>query len=513
MRRTAQVVSSSTKGTKLPAQGLLLGIDGGTTKTRQDDSPSGQEPSADLLAPKLILSSKEGFEEEAERANEAPIHSGQATNVLSTKDNSPSNKLNMMAGGGMKATLVTLHGESHRIELVKERKCGEPTLRASTGTTDRNSGQDTAAETDRHAGQVKLKGPLDIQKFRFSTNPDKLQAIFKSYNLHDCLLCHGDLSPLGLIGERLRKKYMTTLEAYNGRVVNDIVFNEHTHIVSVFKDYLIYDDTNEFLRRYYTAAESSERLPKVFEYYDKYTRIFPNYNVLNENKHLFKNIERKQRLIDQQQQIASVSRKKSSLRHWEETSDISQKILTTGFLNVVNAAESGTLMQDASLVSVQSGAKNTPSFAAESTIEKVADNEHDVTITPNMNLQELVAKIAARDSMITVIAKPTINKQHQCGELLDGLQGKKMLGTMAMTSQPKAIHIGRSISRANPVRGNSIGRPTTRDRRTSGQLGSSGRASSVPPLLPVASTCTRNPLSPTFGQKQLSTRLLANTHS
>jgi len=30
---------------------------------------------------------------------------------------------------------------------------------------------------------------------------------------------------------------------------NDIVYNEKSHIVAVFKDYLIYDDTSEFLKR------------------------------------------------------------------------------------------------------------------------------------------------------------------------------------------------------------------------------------------------------------------------
>lgn len=32
--------------------------------------------------------------------------------------------------------------------------------------------------------------------------------------------------------------------------VNDIVFNEKSHVVAVFKDYLIYDDEAEFLKRY-----------------------------------------------------------------------------------------------------------------------------------------------------------------------------------------------------------------------------------------------------------------------
>jgi ABC-type arginine transport system ATPase subunit len=33
------------------------------------------------------------------------------------------------------------------------------------------------------------------------------------------------------------------------KTANDIVYNEKSHIVSVFKDYLIYDDSSEFLKR------------------------------------------------------------------------------------------------------------------------------------------------------------------------------------------------------------------------------------------------------------------------
>ena len=33
------------------------------------------------------------------------------------------------------------------------------------------------------------------------------------------------------------------------KTANDIVYNEKSHIVAVFKDYLIYDDSSEFLKR------------------------------------------------------------------------------------------------------------------------------------------------------------------------------------------------------------------------------------------------------------------------
>lgn len=71
------------------------------------------------------------------------------------------------------------------------------------------------------------------------------------------------------------------------------MYNENRHIVSVFKDYLIFDDFSEYLKRYYRRDEVKDRLPKVFEFYDKYSKVFPNYVVIPENKYMFKNIERK----------------------------------------------------------------------------------------------------------------------------------------------------------------------------------------------------------------------------
>lgn len=40
------------------------------------------------------------------------------------------------------------------------------------------------------------------------------------------------------------------------KIINDIIYNEQTNVVSVFKDYLIFDDISEFLKRFYMVAEA-----------------------------------------------------------------------------------------------------------------------------------------------------------------------------------------------------------------------------------------------------------------
>ena len=86
------------------------------------------------------------------------------------------------------------------------------------------------------------------------------------------------------------------------KFVNNIIFNEQIRIVAIFKDHLIYDDDSEFLKRYYYLDESIVKIKKVCEFYDEFSKIFPNYTTLRESKFMYKNIKRKQKLIDNLQE-------------------------------------------------------------------------------------------------------------------------------------------------------------------------------------------------------------------
>ena len=77
-------------------------------------------------------------------------------------------------------------------------------------------------------------------------------------------------------------------------IINNIVYHENFSYSSIIKDYLISDDLSEFLKL---------RLPKFYEYYETYSRIYPNYTSLPEAKFIYKNIHKKQKMIDLQQAI------------------------------------------------------------------------------------------------------------------------------------------------------------------------------------------------------------------
>jgi hypothetical protein len=92
------------------------------------------------------------------------------------------------------------------------------------------------------------------------------------------------------------KKY-----SYNSILIYNLMTNQKSHIVTLFKDFLIISDNIEFLRKYYKINEIKKRLKKLFEYYEETSFIFPNYTPLKESKYIYNNIIKKQKIIDEQQ--------------------------------------------------------------------------------------------------------------------------------------------------------------------------------------------------------------------
>ncbi len=116
-----------------------------------------------------------------------------------------------------------------------------------------------------------------------------------------------NIIPINNIKKRIhqvfKKKYEKMPVKYNSNIIDNIIYNERAHIVAAFKDRLIIDDNGEFLKRYYFFDESHIRLPKFFEYYELYSKIFPNYTAIPESKYLYQNIQKKQKMIDLQEQM------------------------------------------------------------------------------------------------------------------------------------------------------------------------------------------------------------------
>ena len=97
---------------------------------------------------------------------------------------------------------------------------------------------------------------------------------------------------------KLFKKYSSGNFSYCKILANNLIYNDTCRIVARFKDYLIFDDNTEFLRKFYCHEESKPRLDRILTFYETYSKIFPNYMILKESKYLYRNIRKKQKMID-----------------------------------------------------------------------------------------------------------------------------------------------------------------------------------------------------------------------
>ena len=114
-----------------------------------------------------------------------------------------------------------------------------------------NTNQETANSSNKH---------------KSTSHKQKSIPIIIDISRKECNLC--SKTNFFIISRNvLNTKYMTTMDSYNLKIMNDIISNENNHIVSVFKDYLIFDESNEFLKRFYLIKESKPRMPKIVDYY------------------------------------------------------------------------------------------------------------------------------------------------------------------------------------------------------------------------------------------------------
>ena len=89
----------------------------------------------------------------------------------------------------------------------------------------------------------------------------------------------------------------------NNLLINKIVWNKKGHIVTLFKDFLLYDELSEFCIEFYTYDKIKKKLIDLFNYYNESSFIFPNYTPLPESKYIYNNIIKKQRVIDDQENM------------------------------------------------------------------------------------------------------------------------------------------------------------------------------------------------------------------
>ena len=110
------------------------------------------------------------------------------------------------------------------------------------------------------------------------------------------------------------EKYNSSPVFYQKFQILLLMENANTHLVSLFKDYLLLDDITEFFKDYYKRREIYERLKTILNYYESSSYIFPNYTAINEGKYIYRNIIKKQQLIDYLEYLEDKKKEKDEKR-------------------------------------------------------------------------------------------------------------------------------------------------------------------------------------------------------
>ena len=135
-----------------------------------------------------------------------------------------------------------------------------------------------------------------LQKILFESNDLKPQENTNHYNKK--FSSSKTFDPIIFSKKVLYHKYSKFEYSFSLFCTNNLIYNEKCRIVARFKDFLVLDDSTEFLRRFYSKKELKNRLKKIYNFYENYCKIFPNYMILPESQFLYRNIRKKQKMID-----------------------------------------------------------------------------------------------------------------------------------------------------------------------------------------------------------------------
>ena len=108
------------------------------------------------------------------------------------------------------------------------------------------------------------------------------------------------------------QKFYSDDAYYNIMKIDEIINNEKSHLVAEFKDFLVLGDTGEFILKYYNKKETQKIYKQILDYYNENLFIFPNYVALHESKYIYNNIQKKQKIIDIQEELNDNKKEKKT---------------------------------------------------------------------------------------------------------------------------------------------------------------------------------------------------------
>lgn len=203
----------------------------------------------------------------------------------------------------------------------------------------------------------------------------------------------------------------TKLIQYNTTIINRLIYNINSKVVTEFKENLIWSDFTEFFYYFYERNKSEQLLKKLLNYYDVNNIIYPNYISLYEGNYIFNNIEQKQKIIDRQEKMEKNGEKNQKAKDKEE--NILNSNVVESILNQTNTSENKRIF----------GLKDDNNFIEEDDFEQINNLINNIdNIEKNGNKNKIFKKknfiriINAKDNIGNKADKS--NKKSYIKELL-----------------------------------------------------------------------------------------------
>ena len=148
------------------------------------------------------------------------------------------------------------------------------------------------------------------------------------------------------INTKLYSKYNSSNISYAIKKIDDLIYLETSLYTSKFREFLLYEEESDFFRRLYPSSELYPKLKQILLFYNKYSKIFPNYIIMNGAKYLYKNIQKKQKMINNLQEIRKQERRnrRLCLSNFNE-SNVIGKTTMQSVLNVTSSFYKKNLMK------------------------------------------------------------------------------------------------------------------------------------------------------------------------
>lgn len=111
-------------------------------------------------------------------------------------------------------------------------------------------------------------------------------------------------------------KYNTTPTQFNSNIITNVIFDENTHYVSRFKDFLYWDDDGEFLKAFYPKKKQIEKMERILFYYTHFYSLYEIYSkylrIGDCTKVMFKYYKNKKKIVEKDKSADTENATKNS---------------------------------------------------------------------------------------------------------------------------------------------------------------------------------------------------------